>query len=70
MNFENLILCKYNDCDKVYDNAVLLPCANRVCQHHIDEMKNESNNSDDIQCFFCTKSKYAGKNVNQLLKRN
>ena len=57
MNFENIILCKYKNCNKVYENDVILPCGKRVCKNHIDEMKLhiEDSESESLKFFFCSK---------------
>ena len=51
MNLEDIIICKYKDCKRVYEDDIILPCCKRVCRDHVEEMKIED--PESIKCFFC-----------------
>ena len=40
-------ICKYEDCNLIYENPVTVPCGNSLCQQHLDEL------DDKFNCPFC-----------------
>ena len=40
-------ICKYEDCNLIYENPVTVPCGNSLCQQHLDEFDEKFN------CPFC-----------------
>ena len=57
MSLKDLLVCKFAGCNKVYNDARILPCGKRTCAAHIDKMmlKNEDVNCDVrmIKCHLC-----------------
>ena len=53
---KDVVVCKFTDCNQVYNDPRFLPCGHRTCAAHIEEMMV---NSDDerrmIKCHFCQK---------------
>ncbi len=45
MSLKELVLCNYKSCNQIFEECVFLPCGNRTCKKHIQEMKakNEGN---------------------------
>ena len=56
-SFKDAVVCKFTDCNKVFNFARILPCGKRTCAAHIDVMIVKSD--DDtyqrkmIKCNFC-----------------
>ena len=58
MNLKELVVCKFDGCNKVYNDPRFLPCGKRTCADHIEEMtmKHDGVSSDrKIKCHFCHK---------------
>ena len=55
---KDVVVCKFAGCSQVYNDARLLPCGNRTCAAHIDEMALKSDGTHTakpttIRCTFC-----------------
>ena len=59
MSLKELVVCKFDGCNQVFNDPRILPCGNRTCAAHIDEMmiSHEGVNSDSrmIKCQLCHK---------------
>jgi hypothetical protein len=49
---EELLTCKYLDCNKFFHIPVRLPCENTLCQSHVKELY-ENEHKSSIKCYFC-----------------
>lgn len=48
------LTCKYNNCNKYYENPIKLPCENTICKEHIDKLMKE-NNEFTFTCLLCNR---------------
>ena len=48
----NLLTCKYSNCNKYYTQPLFLPCSKNLCHFHIEELTNNYA-SKSIKCPFC-----------------
>ena len=60
MSLKALVVCKFDGCGQIYDDPRILPCGNRSCAAHIDEMlmkqdERGTNTDRKIKCHFCHK---------------
>ena len=58
MNLKELVVCKFDGCNQVFNDPRILPCGKRTCAAHIEEMtmKHDGTSSDrKIKCHFCHK---------------
>ena len=57
LTFKDVVVCKFTDCNKVFNDPRILSCGKRTCAAHIDVMmvKNDDDNSQRnmIKCHFC-----------------
>jgi WD40 repeat protein len=54
MNSQNdLMECKYDNCEKFFELPINLPCGETICQHHVTEKIASSDNKDIFECTFC-----------------
>ena len=56
MSLKELVVCKYDGCNKIYEDVRILPCGHRTCGEHIDAMLIRDDTAADagrIQCYFC-----------------
>ena len=54
--FKEVVVCKFSDCNQVYNDPRFLPCGNRTCAAHIEAMMLKSDDECDrkmIKCHFC-----------------
>lgn len=59
----DLFKCKY--CHKCYDNPIVLPCGDKLCKSHLNQIYNQVNDSEGIihlQCPYCQDSIIEPKN--------
>ena len=48
---DDILTCKYHNCNKYYVNPVILPCGKNICKIHTDEIINENKNI--LKCDYC-----------------
>ena len=55
LDFEDDVICNYINCNKIFNNPVILPCGNRICKEHVDELIQEikEENGKYVECLFC-----------------
>ena len=53
IQMEELLTCKYLNCNKFFHIPIRLPCDNTLCQSHIKELYEDKENMSSIRCYFC-----------------
>ena len=56
MSLKELVVCTFDDCNQVFDDPRILPCGNRTCAAHIDDMMMKHDGTSPhrkIKCHFC-----------------
>ena len=68
-SLKDVLVCKFDGCNQVYNDPRFLPCGNRTCAAHVDKMMVNSNydiNFDArkmIKCHFCEEMHSFPKNA-------
>ena len=47
MSLQQSLVCKYDGCKMIFQNPILLPCGQSICQHHMNTF------NDKFKCIFC-----------------
>jgi hypothetical protein len=50
-DINEFLTCKYENCNKYFENPIKLPCENSICKDHIDKMAEQD--SQVFTCMFC-----------------
>ena len=57
MSLKELLVCSYDHCNSIYEDARILPCGNRTCAKHIDDMLLKTLDGNEavvhLKCYFC-----------------
>ena len=48
-----ILTCRFSNCNKYFQDPVLLPCSKNICKSHIDEMIGLSSIDFRFTCEFC-----------------
>jgi WD40 repeat protein len=49
----DLMICKYENCEKFLEMPICLPCGEVICKHHVKDQIADSNNKDIFDCNCC-----------------
>jgi hypothetical protein len=49
----DFLRCKYNNCNKLFINPILLPCKKNICKTHVDDLLKQQKNCTEFKCQFC-----------------
>ena len=61
MSLDSYVVCTYAGCYRVYRDARILPCGNRTCAEHVDDMlvkmeaSSRATEGVKLNCHFCSK---------------
>jgi WD40 repeat protein len=54
---KELLVCKYNNCNKYFEDPIILNCGISVCKAHVDDILNENNiKNGRFNCKMCNNS--------------
>lgn len=49
----DFLRCKYDNCNKLFINPILLPCKKNICKTHIDDLVKQQKNCTKFTCDLC-----------------
>ena len=59
-DLKKVLTCNY--CNFIYESPVILPCAETMCEKHVEELKKRNSQVEKINCVFCKEEHLTPKN--------